>query len=137
MQRPDQIKPESKPSKADTEFLNAVTDGKLMLSECTRCGGLFYRPTICPDCRATTFKWVKAQGEGKVFSFVLTYPGGKQGTGLPKAVIAVIELIEGPRFMAGLTGIAPRDVYVGLPVIVDFDAPEVSSDVAPFSFRPA
>ena len=60
-----------------------------------------------------------AAGTGTVYSYVVHRHPPVPGKQLP-LVIALVELTEGPRLMAELTGIDPGDVRIGMPVRATF-----------------
>src|SRR5262249_57879077 len=63
--------------------------------------------------------YVVAAGTGTVYSYVVHHHPPVPGKRLPM-VIALVELTEGVRIMAELTGIDPDQVEIGMPVRTAF-----------------
>jgi uncharacterized OB-fold protein len=90
---------------------------------CTECGTVAFPPkAVCPDCRAEESETVDLSGAGEVYSYTVLSPGGAppefagQARAEGRYVVAVVELEEGPRITAQVTGVAPDDVHIGMPV---------------------
>jgi uncharacterized protein len=106
----------------DTEFFWAGTRaGELRIQRCGECGALRHPPgPACLSCGATRNQGYQvAAGTGTVYSYVVHRHPPVPGKELP-IVIALVELDEGVRVMAELTGIKPDDVRIGLPVAASF-----------------
>ncbi|MFB6172241.1 MAG: Zn-ribbon domain-containing OB-fold protein [Haloarculaceae archaeon] len=117
------------PSGVTREFWAATTDGRLLVQRCSDCGEhQFYPRTVCTHCGARDPDYVEAAGTGEVVSYTVCHVPGAAGFGdhTPYAV-AIVELAEGPRMTAHVTG-DPDAVAVGAPVSVDFW--RVSDDAA-------
>jgi len=110
------------PASPDTAFFWAGTQaGELRIQRCGECGALRHPPgPACLNCRATRNQgYVVAKGTGTVYSYVVHRHPPVPGKQLPM-VIALVELTEGVRLMAELTGIDPDRVEVGMPVRTAF-----------------
>jgi uncharacterized OB-fold protein/acyl dehydratase len=106
------------PMSPDTEFFWAGTRaGELRIQQCGVCGALRHPPgPACLSCGALDQQGYQvAVGTGTVYSYVVHRHPPVPGKELPM-IIALVELAEGPRVMAELTGIDPDRVHVGLPV---------------------
>ncbi|MEU7476781.1 bifunctional MaoC family dehydratase N-terminal/OB-fold nucleic acid binding domain-containing protein [Lentzea sp. NPDC042327] len=115
----------------DTEyFWNGTKQGELRIQRCGGCGLLRHPPgPMCPECGATTPKYLVSDGRGVVYSYVVHHHPQVPGKRTP-FVIALVELDEGVRMLGELDG-EPR---VGLPVEVVFT--EVDDDLTMFGWRP-
>ncbi|HEX3788692.1 MAG TPA: bifunctional MaoC family dehydratase N-terminal/OB-fold nucleic acid binding domain-containing protein [Pseudonocardiaceae bacterium] len=107
----------------DTEFFWAGTRaGELRIQRCGQCGLLRHPPgPMCPECGSTKRTHLVSAGLGEVFSYVVHHHPPVAGRELP-FVVALVELDEGVRLLAELTGVAPADVRIGLPVRIAFRA---------------
>jgi uncharacterized OB-fold protein/acyl dehydratase len=105
----------------DTAFFWAGTAiGELRVQSCGDCGALRHPPgPMCMECGSPNPKYVVAAGTGEVFSYVVHHHPPVPGKRLP-IVIALVELTEGVRVLAEMTGVEPGQVEVGMPVEVDF-----------------
>ena len=98
-------------------FFEGAERGDLLIQRCEACGTLRHPPLpSCPECRSFAWDTVVASGRGTIFSFVVTHHPQLPAFDYP-LVIAVIELEEGTRLVANVDGVAPEDVYVGMPVL--------------------
>ncbi|MEW9532695.1 bifunctional MaoC family dehydratase N-terminal/OB-fold nucleic acid binding domain-containing protein [Microbispora sp. NPDC049125] len=105
----------------DTAFFwDGVRAGELRIQRCQACGALRHPPgPMCPSCRSTERGHVVASGEGTVYSYVVHHHPPVPGLEAP-FVVAVVELPEGVRVVGGVTGCAPSEVSVGMPVRVAY-----------------
>jgi uncharacterized OB-fold protein len=118
-------------------FWEGCDQGMLMLSRCRSCGELHYaRTTACPGCGSADMEWVQASGKGRLYSFVIVHRPDANTDGGAPSVIAVVELEEGPRLMADLTGLEGGldRLRIDMPLEVAFH--RVRGQAAGFSFRP-
>jgi uncharacterized protein len=121
----------------DTEFFWAGTKaGELRIQRCGECGALRHPPgPACLRCGATRNQGYQvAAGTGTVYSYVVHRHPPVPGKALP-IVIALVELDEGVRVMAELTGIEPDKVSIGMPVQASFI--RIDDDLVLPGWRPA
>jgi hypothetical protein len=110
------------PTSPDTEFFWAGTKaGELRIQRCGECGALRHPPgPACLSCGALRNQGYQvAAGTGTVYSYVVHRHPPVPGKQLP-IIVALVELTEGPRVMAELTGIDPEKVHIGMPVRTRF-----------------
>jgi uncharacterized OB-fold protein/acyl dehydratase len=110
------------PTSPDTEFFWAGTRaGELRIQRCGECGALRHPPgPACLSCGALRNQGYQvARGTGTVYSYVVHRHPPVPGKQLP-IIVALVELTEGPRVMAELTGTDPAKVYIGMPVRTSF-----------------
>ncbi|MCQ0009161.1 MaoC family dehydratase N-terminal domain-containing protein [Actinomadura madurae] len=88
----------------------------------------------CPQCGSFAWDTVEASGGGHVHSYVVNHHPRHPAFDYP-LVVAVIELAEGTRLITNMTGVAPEDVEVGMPVVLDWIDPD--PDLSLPAFRPA
>jgi uncharacterized OB-fold protein/acyl dehydratase len=105
----------------DTAFFWAGTAvGELRIQSCGDCGTLRHPPgPLCVACGSPNPKYVVAAGTGTVFSYVVHHHPPVPGKKLP-LVIALVELTEGVRVLAEMTGVDQDQVEVGMPVEVSY-----------------
>ena len=109
--------PESRP------FYDGAAQGKFMLMRCTSC----LTPRLpsrqhCDECLSPDYDWFEASGQGTVRTFGVMHQRYHPGFAAETPyVVAIIELDEGPRLPANIVGVAPQDVRVGLPVMVEWE----------------
>ncbi|HEX9438019.1 MAG TPA: Zn-ribbon domain-containing OB-fold protein [Candidatus Limnocylindria bacterium] len=128
--------PLPRPSLESGPFWEAVHRGELRIQRCARDGAFFFPPSPrCPRDWSTEWSWERTSGRGTVFSFVTFqrsyHPAFRDQ--LPY-VVAIVELEEGVRLVTRLTGVAPAEVRVGMPVEVAFTP--VTDEVTLPLFRP-
>lgn len=96
-------------------FFEGTKLGELRIQKCNACGVLRHPPgPACPDCGALDRGYVVAKGQGTVFSFLVHRAPQVPGKELP-LVIALVDLDEGVRFVAEVTGV-PADGPDGLAI---------------------
>src|SRR5215472_6180346 len=115
--------PERRPRPAigdDTRFFwEGVERGELLIQRCPACGALRHPPRpMCPRCRSLDRDTVRASGRGTVYSYVV--PHHPRLPAFPERyVVALVDLEEGSRLVTNLVGVAPEDVRIGMPVVVE------------------
>ena len=114
----------------------AARDGRLVVQRCEACGQAWHPPLPrCPHCHSAGVGWWQVAGTGTVYTYtVVTHPTHVALAGTVPYVVAIVELDEGPRVVTGITGCAPADVRVGMPVRVRFEA--VTDEVTLPYFEP-
>jgi uncharacterized OB-fold protein len=117
-------------------FWEGLARHQLHLQRCAGCARLRHPPrAVCPSCLSSAVEWVEASGRGTVYSFTVTHqnqaPGFRER--LPY-VLAIVELEEGVRLMANVTGCDPGVVRIGMPVFVEYE--DMTDDVTLPAFRP-
>lgn len=124
------------PINSDNAFwFEAAREHKLVIQRCADCKSLRHPPgPCCPQCGSFAWDTVEAQGEGHVYSYVVNHHPRHPAFDYP-LVVAVIELAEGTRLITNMTGVAPEDVEVGMPVVLDWIDPD--PDLSLPAFRPA
>lgn len=115
-------------------FWEGIAAGKLLLQRC-RCGRLRHPPgPVCPACHSFEWEAVESSGRGRVYSFVVAHHPAVPPFAYPNP-IGLVELEEGPRVVAGLVGVAPDAIRIGMPVACEIA--EVEEGWKLPRFRPA
>lgn len=110
-------------------FFAAAKQHQLMAQKCVQCGTLRFPPrAICSTCLSQQAEWAPVSGAGEVFSFNVMHQIYHPGfvADAPYAVV-LIKLKEGAKMISNLTGVAPRDIKIGMPVKVVFE--QISDEV--------
>lgn len=129
------LRPRPAVNRDNAFFFEGATKHRLLIQRCAGCSVLRHPPgPCCPECQSLEWDTVEASGRGHVYSFVVNHHPRHPAFDSPY-LVAVVELAEGTRLITGLTGVAPEDVTIGMPVVLDWlDAdPELTLPV----FRPA
>ena len=105
-------------------YWDAANEERLTLQRCAACGThrFFPRP-LCPECGADAVDWIDASGDGIVHSFTIVHraPTPAFRAHVPY-VVALIDLVEGPRMMTNIIGADAGTVAIGDRVQVCFEA---------------
>ena len=106
----------------DNEFFFAgAKQHKLLIQKCTSCGTLRHPPRpSCANCRSFDWEAVEASGKGIIYSFVVNHYPQVPAFDYP-LVIALVELEEGTRLVANVSGITPETAAIGTAVEVAFE----------------
>ncbi|HWE69196.1 MAG TPA: bifunctional MaoC family dehydratase N-terminal/OB-fold nucleic acid binding domain-containing protein [Acidimicrobiales bacterium] len=102
-------------------FFEGAQEGKLLIQRCSNCGTLRHPPRpACPNCRSFEWDTVKASGRGTIYSYVVNHHPKVPAFDYP-LVVALVELEEGTRLVANVSGIDPANVVIGTPVQARFE----------------
>ena len=116
-------------------FFEGAKQHKLLIQHCTNCGVLRHPPRpSCANCRSFEWDTVTASGRGTIYSFVVNHYPKVPAFDYP-LVVALVELEEGTRLVANVSGIAPEEMAIGMPVVAEFV--DFDEDLTLPVFRPA
>ncbi|MFF4239673.1 bifunctional MaoC family dehydratase N-terminal/OB-fold nucleic acid binding domain-containing protein [Actinomadura geliboluensis] len=133
--KPKALRPRPAINLDNAFWFEAAREHRLVIQRCADCKSLRHPPgPCCPQCGSFEWDTVEAQGNGHVYSYVVNHHPRHPAFEYP-LVVAVIELTEGTRLIANMTGVAPEDVEVGMPVVLDWIDPD--PDLSLPAFRPA
>lgn len=117
------VKPVPAPRGEEASWFEAAADGRLTYQRCGACGAIpSYPRAICPTCWSADLHEEDSAGLGTIYSFTVQHRAGARGfeADVPYAIV-LVDMAEGFRAMANITGCAPDSVRIGLPVEVRFD----------------
>jgi uncharacterized protein len=115
----------------------AMKRHELYIQKCRDCGDTRYYPrALCTSCLSPRTEWIRAKGQGKVYTFTTTYQNQAAGfrESLPY-IMAYVELDEGLKMLTNLVECRPEEVKIGMPVEVVYE--DVTPEVTLAKFRPA
>jgi uncharacterized protein len=103
-------------------YWEAAREGRLVVQQCQDCRQVWHPPLpSCPHCHSANLGWLETRGAGTVYTCtVVRHPTHFAFADKIPYAIALVELAEGPRLVTAITGCAPDEVRVGLPVHVVF-----------------
>ncbi|MFD7064107.1 bifunctional MaoC family dehydratase N-terminal/OB-fold nucleic acid binding domain-containing protein [Streptomyces sp. NPDC059906] len=132
---PPALRPRPAINRDNAFFFDGAKEHRLLIQRCAACSVLRHPPgPCCPECNSLEWDTVEASGRGHVYSYVVNHHPRHPAFDFP-LLVAVVELAEGTRLITNLTGVAPDDVEIDMPVVLDWlDAdPDLTLPV----FRPA
>ncbi len=110
-------------------FYQALSEKRLIGTRCRGCNTVYLPPRqICPRCHSTDVEPVNLKGKGKLVTFTTIAVGTSEmaAEGYDRNhhyCCGVVELAEGPRVCALITGVNAQDPYtieIGKNVEVEF-----------------
>lgn len=115
-------------------FFDGAKEQKLLIQRCAVCGTLRHPPRpACAVCRSFEWDTEEASGRGTVFSYTVNHYPQVPAFDYP-LLVALVELEEGTRLVANLSGVEPESVAIGMPVVAEFV--EFDDDLTLPVFRP-
>lgn len=97
----------------DADYQAFLRQGRFMVQRSRTSGRYFFYPRVAePGTGSTDLEWVEVSGRGIVYS---TTTVRAKPPASPYNV-SLIDLVEGPRLMSRVEGIAPEAVRIGMPV---------------------
>ena len=135
--------PDGKPLPEITDltrpFWTGAREGKLVMQKCQSCETIdFFPKPWCIECGKREREWVEVSKTGTVYSHtaaslvMMNLPGWQEE--LP-VVLCLVDLDDGPRMYAQLTGCSPEEVRIGMRVEAYFE--KISEEAGIPKFRPA
>ncbi|HEY1634321.1 MAG TPA: Zn-ribbon domain-containing OB-fold protein [Acidimicrobiales bacterium] len=111
-------RPLPRPDNVSKPFWEAASRGELLIQRCPSGHRQFYPRAVCRVCGDDP-GWEQASGRGTVHTYTVI----RQNHARPfrdelPYVVAMVDLVEGVRMMGNITGCAPDEVYIGMPVEV-------------------
>lgn len=131
---PLQIVPKRMPE--TEEFWRGVDRHKLLIPRCRDCQEFFFPPTIvCPKCTSRNVELVEANGNGTIYSYVISHRPHAAWSSGDRMSVALIELSEGPRLVSTVVDCkqGAGNLKLDMPVEVTFRA---LGDSTIFCFKP-
>ena len=116
--------PQPIPTAETAHYWRAALEGRLEIQHCPACARhQFYPRRFCTQCLSDRIEWVQASGRGRVYTYTVCHVAGHPAfeSRLPYA-IAMVELDEGVRMLAGIVDSDLARLAVGAPVQVCFEA---------------
>jgi uncharacterized OB-fold protein len=131
------IRPKPQPDDLTRPYWEAAQRSELRLQQCGACGALRHPPSeVCKSCGSADSVWTAVSGKGRVYSFIVDHRLMVPGFNEPY-VVAQVNPDEAEndsvRIVANITGCAPEDVYINMPVEVCFE--QIDAIALP-QFRP-
>ncbi|MGW0593755.1 Zn-ribbon domain-containing OB-fold protein [Streptosporangium sp. NPDC002607] len=116
-------------------YWDRASQGELWLRRCGPCDRAYFYPRDhCPFCGGAEVSWVRARGRGRLASYVISHRPAPGYDDVP-FVIALVELVEGPRMLTNILEVEPdpSKLPIGLELDVVF---ERRGDISVPQFRP-
>lgn len=120
----------------DKEFWDHCAKQTLCFQCCKACETWRHIPRfMCANCGSAEWGWRESSGRGEVYTWTTVHmPMSPEFETLFPYAVLVVEMQEGVRITAGLTGMDYKELRIGLPVEVMFE-PLAGGGALPF-FRP-
>ena len=118
-------------------FWRNCKEHSLTFQRCNDCGHVRWPLSfICPRCSSQGSEWVQSDGsKGRVYTYIVFHAAFHPDIiGKTPYVVAVIELKEGPHFLAKIIGCNHTQIHCNMAVEVVWE--DVSSELSFPSFQP-
>ena len=83
---------------------------------CVVCNLAYYAKQYVCECGSSQFEAVVFSGKGTVLSFTEVHIPSIEFHNLDPYILALVQLVEGPRLLAQITDVALADMFIGAPV---------------------
>jgi len=129
------LRPRPSLTKDNAWWFDALREHRLLIQRCASCGALRHPPRpMCERCGTLDWDTADASGRGTVYSFVVNHYPQVPAFDYP-LVVALVELAEGTRLVANMTGVEATDVGIGMAVEAEFV--DHDPDLTLVAFHPA
>lgn len=119
------------------EYWAAAAENRFVVQRCKDCGKFqFYPRSLCHYCHSEGVEWVQPSGRATVHTYTQIFrpPTSAYADEVPY-VLALVDLVEGPRMMTKIITEDPDSVEVGMDVEVTFE--KIDEKITLPCFRPA
>jgi uncharacterized OB-fold protein/acyl dehydratase len=132
---PRPLRPRPALTQDNSFFFEGARQHRLLIQKCSACGTLRHPPRpSCATCRSFDWEPLEASGKGTIFSFVVNHYPQVPAFDYP-LVVALVELEEGTRLVANVSGITPETARIGMAVEAAFE--DFDDDLSLPVFHPA
>lgn len=101
-------------------FWEGASKRQLLIQRCSDCGKLRHPPgPMCPSCHSLKWETVSSTGRGTVHSFVVMHRPAIPPFETPNPIV-LVDLEEGIRLVAGISGCTVESLEIGMPVALEF-----------------
>jgi len=112
--------PLPRPTALSQPYWDACREGRLVVQRCADCATCVFIPQVrCTACQSDRLQWSECSGRGTVYSYTVVHRAPRPQFTTPLTV-AIIELEEGWHTLTNILDCPPREVTIGMPVVVDF-----------------
>lgn len=106
-------------------FWTAAREGRLVMQKCSRCGTVNFHPKPwCIECGCRDIPWTEMKRTGTVYSYTVSTTVAMNFQGWERElpiVLALVDIDDGARMYAQVTGIDQDDIAVGMRVEAYFE----------------
>ena len=100
-------------------FADYLQKGKLMGTECKKCGERYFPPrSDCLKCMTDEIDWIEYSGRGTLHSYSRIYAAPKGFEDMAPYTIGVVDLEEGGRLLSWLKNIPDNEIKIDMTVQV-------------------
>jgi uncharacterized OB-fold protein len=126
------LKPLPEETEATAPFIEGLRNHQFLVPKCQACGDYSWIPhPACRSCLSEDLVWTPVSGDATLYSFTVVHRGpGAFSLEVPY-VIAMGELVEGPRsciVLGNLVGTSPDALAIGMPLQIAYQ--DVPSEAA-------
>ncbi|WP_313802343.1 OB-fold domain-containing protein [Sphingobium sp.] len=101
-------------------FYGAIAQHELRMPRCLGCGALQHPPgPMCPECNGMAFEQQLCSGRARLYSYTVIHHPPLYGFPTPH-VVALAEMEEGFRLLAGLVDGDRIEIEIGMPLTLRF-----------------
>jgi uncharacterized OB-fold protein len=132
---PSATGPQPIPTAETAHYWRSALQGRLEIQYCPACARhQFYPRRFCTQCLSDQVEWVQASGRGRIYTYTVCHAAGHPAfeARVPYA-IAMIELDEGVRMLAGIVDSDLERLAIGAPLQLCFE--RISEEIALPMFR--
>jgi uncharacterized OB-fold protein len=116
-------------------WFDAARAGRLEIQRCSACQTLRHPPgPTCPACRSFDWDTVVASGRCTLHSYTVIHHPPDAAFSYP-LIVGLVDLEEGTRLVADITGVAPAELRIGMELQVGF-AEHAHGEILPQLHRP-
>lgn len=107
------------------QYLKNIEERHFKAYKCSGCGMVLALPSgACYGCGSNKMDWTEVSGKGKLVAFTVIHVAPDEFAEEAPYYVAIIELEEGSRISARLSGfdpLKPEEVKLGTPLVLTYE----------------
>ena len=127
------------PNPETAAFWKYCAEGELQIQRCAACGTFRHPPQpMCAECGSMEKDWAPVSGRGEIFSYATTrqpiHPALRDRVPFTSVIV---ELAEGVHLTSNVLDCSAEEIYIGMPVTVEFERVDDEIGIPRFRRREA
>jgi len=105
------------------QFYKFMSQGKLMMAQCTECGNFMLPPKpICDKCFSDKLEWKKLTPKGELETYTIIHVAPPQFQFMAPYAVGIVKFKEGVKLPGMIKGVEFEKLQIGMELKIEFDS---------------